>query len=256
MVSGASAGIGLSIARTLVSAGASVVLNARRADRLEALVAELGPSRAAAVAGDCVEPAIITRMLDTARERFGRGTRQADLVVVNAGRGLRGSPQNSDDAQWEEVIRTNTLGAARLIRAADASMITLLQTEPLAEQLPLRILVAEDNVVNQKVILKLLQRLGYQAEVVRNGLEVLDALARQVYDVILMDVQMPEMDGLAATRQINRLPQPRPHIIAVTASAMQGDREECLRVGMDDYLSKPLRLDSLHQALSRCRVLN
>lgn len=123
VVSGASAGIGLSIARTLVSAGASVVLNARRADRLEALVAELGPSRAAAVAGDCVEPAIITRMLDTARERFGRGTRQADLVVVNAGRGLRGSPQNSDDAQWEEVIRTNTLGAARLIRAAADRMV-------------------------------------------------------------------------------------------------------------------------------------
>ncbi|WNZ25171.1 response regulator [Leptolyngbya sp. NK1-12] len=155
-------------------------------------------------------------------------------------------------SQFYQVLLDNLVRTPAL----DASMITLLQTEQLAEQLPLRILVAEDNVVNQKVILKLLQRLGYQAEVVRNGLEVLDALARQVYDVILMDVQMPEMDGLAATRQINRLPQPRPHIIAVTASAMQGDREECLRVGMDDYLSKPLRLDSLHQALSRCRVLN
>jgi signal transduction histidine kinase/CheY-like chemotaxis protein len=127
----------------------------------------------------------------------------------------------------------------------------------LAKQLPLRILVAEDNVVNQKVILKLLQRLGYQAEVVFNGLEVLQALTQQVYDVILMDVQMPDMDGLTATRQIRQLypAHKRPCIIAVTASAMQGDREACLRVGMDDYLSKPLRADCLQRVLSRCRVI-
>lgn len=127
----------------------------------------------------------------------------------------------------------------------------------LAKHLPLRILVAEDNLVNQKVILKLLQRLGYQAEVAFNGLEVLQALTQRVYDVILMDVQMPDMDGLSATRQIYQLypAHNRPRIIAITASAMQGDREECLRVGMDDYLSKPIRLDSLQRALSQCRMI-
>lgn len=127
----------------------------------------------------------------------------------------------------------------------------------LATQLPLRILVAEDNRVNQKVVVRLLQRLGYEAEIAQNGLEVLQALHHQPYDVILMDVQMPEMDGLAAARQICRSypAHLRPRIIAVTASAMQGDREECLRAGMDDYLSKPLRPDSLYQALVRCRPL-
>lgn len=125
----------------------------------------------------------------------------------------------------------------------------------LAQRLPLRILVAEDNIVNQKVVLKLLERFGYGADIAQNGLEVLQALARQTYDVILMDVQMPEMDGLAAARQIHQTyaaSASRPRIIAVTASAMQGDREECFQAGMDDYLTKPLRPDSLHHALQQC----
>jgi len=124
----------------------------------------------------------------------------------------------------------------------------------LATSLPLRILVAEDNVVNQKVILKLLQRLGYEADVVANGVQVLNALQHNLYDVVLMDVQMPEMDGITATQEIlQRWPQGRPQIIAVTANAMQGDREECLQAGMDDYLSKPLRLEQLAIALRRCQ---
>ncbi|NJR58194.1 MAG: response regulator [Cyanobacteria bacterium CRU_2_1] len=125
----------------------------------------------------------------------------------------------------------------------------------LAEQLPLRILVAEDNRVNQKVILRLLERMGYAADVVTNGLEALNALACQPYDVVLMDVQMPEMDGLTATQYIHQIyPTSRPRIIAVTASAMEGDREDCLRAGVDDYLSKPIRPDSLYQVLSRCQL--
>jgi PAS domain S-box-containing protein len=133
---------------------------------------------------------------------------------------------------------------------------TLLPQLKLGEQFPLRILVAEDNRVNQKVLLKFLQRLGYEADLAANGLEVLAKIAQQTYDVILMDVQMPDMDGVTATQQICRnYPQPRPRIIAVTASAMQGDREECLEAGMDDYLSKPIILESLHQALQRCRRL-
>ncbi|MGV0025107.1 PAS domain S-box protein [Phormidesmis priestleyi] len=118
---------------------------------------------------------------------------------------------------------------------------------------PLRILLAEDNVVNQKVALHLLQRLGYRADVAGNGLEVLEALRRQAYDVILMDVQMPEMDGLITTERIRQEWQPRlrPYIIAMTANAMQGDRQTCLDVGMDDYLSKPIRIEALMRALNQ-----
>jgi CheY-like chemotaxis protein len=173
----------------------------------------------------------------------------------------------------------------------------------LAHKLPLKILLAEDNVVNQQVALHLLQRLGYRADVVGNGLEVLEALHRQSYDVVFMDVQMPEMDGLTAARRICQEPsfdrglgegdenlniafsgvsiteinQPsnsptsinhpqkkvprqqnpksskRPRIIAMTANAMQGDREMCLEAGMDDYISKPIRMEELVRALSKCR---
>jgi CheY-like chemotaxis protein len=122
---------------------------------------------------------------------------------------------------------------------------------------PLRILVAEDNAVNQKVALRLLERLGYQADVSANGHEVLDRLHRAPYDVILMDVQMPGMDGLEASRAICARwpPRQRPRIIAMTAEAMEGDRERCLAAGMDDYVVKPVRLDELARALGRCRPL-
>jgi CheY-like chemotaxis protein len=130
------------------------------------------------------------------------------------------------------------------------------QIDPqMAERLPLRILLAEDNMVNQQVALQLLQRMGYRADVAANGLEVLEALSRQSYDVVLMDVQMPEMDGLAATRRICQdFPQAqRPRIIAMTANAMLGDREMCLEAGMDDYISKPIRVEEVVRALSLCQ---
>jgi CheY-like chemotaxis protein len=127
----------------------------------------------------------------------------------------------------------------------------------MAERLPLRILLAEDNAVNQKLALRLLQRLGYQADVAGNGLEAIAVLERQRYDVVLMDVQMPELDGLDATRRIcERWPRAdRPRIIAMTANAMQGDREQCLAAGMDDYVSKPIRTEELVAALGRSPVL-
>jgi PAS domain S-box-containing protein len=123
----------------------------------------------------------------------------------------------------------------------------------LGQRLPLHLLLAEDNTVNQKLALRLLERMGYRADVAANGLEVLEAVRRQRYDVILMDVQMPEMDGLEATRAIHQSgdAEQRPRIIAMTANAMQGDREECLAVGMDDYLTKPIQVQALQQALER-----
>ena len=138
---------------------------------------------------------------------------------------------------------------------ADKEHLTL--DPEMAVRHPLRILLAEDNVVNQKLALRLLSQMGYRADLAANGLEVLQAVKRQPYDLILMDVQMPEMDGLEATRRLcAQIPAPqRPHIIAMTANAMQGDREMCLEAGMDDYLSKPIRVDELVQALNRCQPI-
>jgi signal transduction histidine kinase/DNA-binding response OmpR family regulator/HAMP domain-containing protein len=129
----------------------------------------------------------------------------------------------------------------------------------MGQRLPLRILVAEDNVINQQVALSFLERLGYRADVAANGLEVLLALRRQPYDVVLMDVQMPEMDGLEATRRIRQLSsaelaaEAQPRIIAMTANAMREDLEICLAAGMDDYVSKPVQVEELVRALSKCR---
>ena len=121
----------------------------------------------------------------------------------------------------------------------------------------LRILLAEDNSLNQKVALRLLERLGYSADVVANGLEALAALERQPYDVVLMDVQMPELDGLDASRRIcARWPSNRrPHIVAMTANALPEDREACFAAGMNDYVAKPIRAEELVGALKRAGAL-
>ena len=123
----------------------------------------------------------------------------------------------------------------------------------MAERHPLRILLAEDNAVNQKLALRLLAQMGYRADVAANGLEAVQSVQRQPYDVVLMDVQMPEMDGLEATRRIRAggAPHGQPRIIAMTANAMQGDREACLGAGMNDYVTKPIRVDVLMEALMR-----
>ena len=129
----------------------------------------------------------------------------------------------------------------------------------MGQRLPLRILVAEDNVINQQVALSFLERLGYRADVAANGLEVLSSLRRQPYDVVLMDVQMPELDGLEATRRIRQLSpselaaEVQPRIIAMTANALKEDCDICLAAGMDDYVSKPVQVEELISALSKCR---
>jgi len=133
----------------------------------------------------------------------------------------------------------------------------------LAERIPMRILLCDDNAINQKVAARILQQLGYQPGLATNGHEALDALDRQPYDLILMDVMMPEMDGLEATRLIRELQKngapnysSRIVIVALTAHAMQGDREKCLAAGMDDYLAKPIRPADVRQLIERWNPQN
>jgi CheY-like chemotaxis protein len=131
--------------------------------------------------------------------------------------------------------------------------------QTLASQLPLRVLLCDDNTINQKVAVRILQQLGYEPDQAANGREALDALARKPYDLIFMDVMMPEMDGLEATRAIRKLQQDggnanfeaRIVIIAMTAQAMQGDREKCIAAGMDDYLAKPIRPKDVRAIIER-----
>ena len=126
-------------------------------------------------------------------------------------------------------------------------------SRPIGEEIPLEVLLAEDNAVNQKVALRFLERMGYRADAVANGLEAVTTLENRHYDLVLMDVQMPEMDGYEATRQIRtRLPANRqPKIIALTANAMQGDRELAFASGMDDYISKPVKMHEIAAAIRR-----
>ncbi|MBD2448129.1 response regulator [Nostoc sp. FACHB-152] len=125
--------------------------------------------------------------------------------------------------------------------------------DQLAQSLPLKILLVEDVLVNQKIALKMLERLGFRADVANNGCEALEALQRQIYDVVLMDIQMPEMDGWETTIRIRQefSPHAQPWIIAMTAHARVEDRQECLRVGMNDYVSKPIRLEALEAVLKK-----
>jgi CheY-like chemotaxis protein len=124
----------------------------------------------------------------------------------------------------------------------------------LGKRHPLRILLAEDNAVNQKLALRVLEQMGYRADVASNGIEAVESIERQTYDVVLMDVQMPEMDGLDATRSIRKLEGvAQPTIVAMTANAMEGDREMCLAAGMNDYIAKPIRVQELVDALMRVK---
>jgi CheY-like chemotaxis protein len=151
-----------------------------------------------------------------------------------------------------DMVATILLGAeSPVLSAEDATSGT-----PLGQRHPLRILLAEDNPVNRKLALRLLSQLSYHASVAENGKQAIEALERDEYDLVLMDVQMPELDGLEATRRIRaRWPERPLRIVAMTANAMAGDREACLAAGMNDYIAKPIRPAELAAALERTSIL-
>ena len=153
--------------------------------------------------------------------------------------------------------RLSSVMATHVIRRTSrlsTGHVALTPTPPVAKAASksLRILLAEDNRINQMVALGLLQNLGYTAALATNGLQVLEVLGRETYDLILMDCQMPEMDGYETTRRVREMDlKPMPRIIAMTANAMRGESEKCLEAGMDDYMSKPVRLDTLRDMITR-----
>jgi CheY-like chemotaxis protein len=196
----------------------------------------------------------------TLAEEIGRARADLPLVMLTSIDSIDASSAAALAGYLTKPIKPSQLFDALMglfgvgfAESAERAAVVAEPDEHLAERLPLRILVVEDNAVNQQLALLLLQKVGYRADVAANGVEALEALQRQRYDVVLMDVEMPEMDGLEATRQIRRMApvEPRPRIIAVTAKALQGERELCLQAGMDDYLTKPIRLHELIEALRR-----
>jgi signal transduction histidine kinase len=182
-------------------------------------------------------------------------------ILLSSASGLLGPPPTSAGihAQLSKPVRHSALFETvlelferRVMRAGTAAASPL--PTDLAQRLPLRILVAEDNPVNVQLVLILLQRMGYQPDVAGTGVEVLEALRRQRYDVVLMDVQMPEMDGIEATRLIHRQwPEgQRPRIIALTAGVLPEERQQCVHAGVDEFLTKPLVVADLVRSLERC----
>ena len=201
--------------------------------------------------------------LALAREiRRRRDERELPLVLLTShGRLPRAQASGEFAAQLAKPVKSsqlyNTLvkALADHVREPDAGELVSQAGKPAISSL--RILLAEDNAMNQMVALRLLDQLGYRADVASNGLETLEALERRPYDVVLMDVQMPELDGLDASRRIcERWPaEVRPRIIAMTANALPEDRDACFAAGMDDYVAKPIRPNELAEALSRARPL-
>lgn len=153
----------------------------------------------------------------------------------------------------EPTSATHRNGSTRYATESESTNERLIQSpdSAISSAISPAILIAEDNIVNQKVALRYLERLGYSADIVSNGVEAIEAVSRQRYNLILMDAQMPEMDGLEATRQIRRLlsEQDQPLIVALSASVLESDKHKAVDAGMDDFLSKPLQLDELNSVL-------
>ncbi|WP_276374148.1 response regulator [Chryseolinea sp. H1M3-3] len=154
----------------------------------------------------------------------------------------------------KHLLSKSILTSFRHLSKVSTNVDTNTLSANFSEQHPLRILVAEDNATNQKLALKVLGKLGYKPDIARHGKEVLEMVSNKNYDVILMDVQMPEMDGLEASRMIRICLTVQPIIIAMTANTLQGDREACLQAGMDDYISKPIVLEDLVDILEKWAI--
>jgi signal transduction histidine kinase/CheY-like chemotaxis protein len=194
-----------------------------------------------------------------------RDEKSLPIILVSSVSRDTATAQGASFAFLQKPIRASQLYNVliSILATKDAPLRTkqlLDQTEfdhEMSKRLPLRILLAEDHATNRKLALLILERLGYLADVAANGLEVLFALERQPYDLVLMDMQMPEMDGLEATRRILRQwPEgSRPRIVAMTANAAQEDYQACMEAGMDDYIVKPIRLKELIAALNKCPVM-
>jgi signal transduction histidine kinase/ligand-binding sensor domain-containing protein/CheY-like chemotaxis protein len=177
----------------------------------------------------------------------GLGLAISEKLVLLMGGGITVQSREGEGTIFTFTIRTR----AGVLKPSVAAREQRAMSKEFAETFPFRILVAEDNVINRQLILHILGNLGYEPACVENGREAVEAVSRAGYDLILMDVQMPEMDGLEATNLIRQQRHRQPVIIALTANAMQGDREQCLAAGMDDYICKPVRLDELMQLLEK-----
>ncbi len=243
-----------------------IVTRHARAWRMEPVAVEGGAEALVLLdAGERFDLAVLDMMMpgmdgvELAREiRRRRPRRELPLLLLTSlGRLPQAVSSGEFDAQLAKPLRASQLYNAlvRIVAEGDGEPEATAEPErPGRSASSLRILLAEDNAVNQKVALRLLERLGHGADVASNGLEAIEALERSQYDVVLMDVQMPELDGLDASRRIcDRWPDTRPRIIAMTANALPEDREACFAAGMDDYVAKPIRPDALAEALRRVR---
>jgi len=243
-----------------------IVTRHARAWRMEPVAVEGGAEALVLLdAGERFDLAVLDMMMpgmdgvELAREiRRRRSRRELPLLLLTSlGRLPQAVSSGAFDAQLAKPLRASQLYNAlvRIVAEGDDEPGPTAEAErPGRGAASLRILLAEDNAVNQKVALRLLERLGYGADVASNGLEAIEALERSQYDVVLMDVQMPELDGLDASRRIcDRWPDTRPRIIAMTANALPEDREACFAAGMDDYVAKPIRPDVLAEALRQVR---
>jgi CheY-like chemotaxis protein len=209
--------------------------------------------------------------MQLARRISGDPTISATRLILLTSIGQRGDGDEARQAGIEayltkpvrqselyDVIAT-VMGAPDAAGAKSAPLVTRHTLREMQTGDRTRLLLAEDNPVNQKVAVRMLEKLGYRVDVAKNGLEALEALARNRYDAVLMDVQMPEMDGYEATAQIRHREAARAWrgeyhntpIIAMTANAMPGDREKALAAGLDDYLAKPVRQEDLEEVLGR-----